>query len=135
MDAKQQHLSFIQAVITRLSTQSFLVKGWGVTLAVALLALAANRNSPGYAAVSSCPFLVFWILDGFFLSRERAFRSLYDDVRRKEGAVIDFSMDIRPFRTGRNSWLCSAFSRTLLPLYGLLLASAGGTFVWAVVGC
>jgi hypothetical protein len=36
---KEKHLELIQAVISRMAGNSFLLKGWSVTLAAALLAL------------------------------------------------------------------------------------------------
>jgi hypothetical protein len=33
MDAKLKHLEFIQAVISRMSTSSFIFKGWAITIA------------------------------------------------------------------------------------------------------
>ena len=42
MDSKLKHLEFIQGVINRLSTNSFLLKGWSVVLVSALFALSAN---------------------------------------------------------------------------------------------
>ena len=39
---KIAHLQMIQAVITRLAGNSFMVKRWSLTLVVALLALAAG---------------------------------------------------------------------------------------------
>ena len=35
---KLKHLEFIQNIITRMNTNSFLIKGWAVTIASAILA-------------------------------------------------------------------------------------------------
>lgn len=45
MDRKLKHLDFIQGVINRLSTNSFLLKGWSVVLVSALFALSANNSN------------------------------------------------------------------------------------------
>ncbi len=37
-----KHLEFVQAVIARQAANSFLLKGWSVTLATALVALGTN---------------------------------------------------------------------------------------------
>ena len=42
MDAKLKHLEFIQDVITRMNSNSFLLKGWCVTLMSVLFALSAR---------------------------------------------------------------------------------------------
>ena len=45
METRVAHLQMIQAVITRMAGNSFLIKGWSVMLVAALFALAsANTN-------------------------------------------------------------------------------------------
>ena len=61
--------------------------------------------------------LIFWILNGYFLSQERLFRDLYDHVRKLEESKIDFSMDTDPFKNIKNRWARSIFSKTLLIFY------------------
>jgi hypothetical protein len=123
MDTKFQHLSFIQATVNRLATQSFLLKGWAVTLVVALLAFASTRSDSRATALAWLPPLGFWVLDGYFLSRERSYRALYDSVRDEDDAPTAFSMDTSAECRGRNSWPRSTFSLTLLLFYGLLMVA------------
>ena len=40
-----KHLEFIQAVITRMAGNSFVLKGWAITLAAAGFALAAKETT------------------------------------------------------------------------------------------
>jgi hypothetical protein len=118
MENKQKHLEFIQAVINRMAGNSFLLKGWAVTLVAALFALSAKDTNNAYISIAYFPTIVFWVLDGYFLSQERLFRSLYDHVRNLTEKDIDFSMDTAPFRAvARNGWAQSMFSRTLLWFY------------------
>ena len=125
MSDKQQHLEFIQNAIARMAENSFRLKGWTVLLVSALFAFFARFGETGYVFVVIAPILAFWILDGFFLSQERLFRSLYDRVRSVDGSATDYSMDTGEFRSvPRNGWLNSAFSRTLLVFYGALLGVA-----------
>ena len=42
MDKTIAHLGFIQGIITRMGTNSFLLKGWSVTLVAAMFALAVK---------------------------------------------------------------------------------------------
>ena len=44
MEPKIAHLQMIQAIITRLGQNSFLVKGWSVGLISALFALSASNT-------------------------------------------------------------------------------------------
>jgi hypothetical protein len=121
MENKQKHLEFIQAAVSRMASNLFLLKGWTVTLIAALFALAAKDSKPVYFLIAYIPPFMFWVLDGYFLSQERKFRSLYDHVRKLQEAAIDFSMDTAPFASiSRNTWLGAMFSKTLLIYYGVL---------------
>ena len=121
MDSKLKHLEFLQGVINRMAGNSFLLKGWSVTLAAALFALAAKDANLRLIALGYYPILVFWVLDGFFLSQERLYRALYDKVRKIPEADIDFAMDTREFYKGRNTWAAAILSKTLLIFYGAVL--------------
>lgn len=118
---KHKHLEFLQSTINRMAGNLFLLKGWSITLIAALFALAAKDSNKAYAALAYFPLLMFWTLDGYFLSQERCFRALYDQVRRLDESQIDFSMDTRPFKSDfRNTWTGATFSRTLLVYYATL---------------
>lgn len=118
---KLKHLEFIQSVINRMSANSFLLKGWGVTLVAALFALAANDPNTRYVVVAYLPVLVFWLIDGYFLSQERSFRALYNEIRKKKDDEIDFSMDVGNLSGGRNGWAQTFFARTLVLFYVSLI--------------
>jgi hypothetical protein len=123
MHNKQKHLEFIQEIISRMANNSFLLKGWGITLVAALFALSAKDTNSAYIIFAYFPAVVFWILDGYFLSQERLFRSLYDYVRILKEEKIDFSMNTSKFKKEeRNGWISSMFSNTLLIFYLPLLA-------------
>lgn len=122
MEKKLKHLEFIQNIITRMNANSFLIKGWAITLVSALFALASKDANKNYVLVSYIAIPVFWILDGFFISQERKFRALYDAVRIKSEDAIDFSMDISPYKKGRYTWAAGITSNTLLLFYGISVA-------------
>jgi len=122
MQNKQKHLEFIQSTVGRMASNLFLLKGWTITLIAALFALAAKDSDRTYFLIAYLPALMFWTLDGYFLSQERRFRALYDQVRILEESAIDFSMDTSGFKKEvRNTWLGAMFSRTLLVYYGGLV--------------
>jgi len=115
---KQKHLEFIQSVINRMAGNSFLLKGWAITLVAALFVLSARDTNHSYIFIAFFPVIIFWILDGFFISQGRLFCDLYDDVRKLDEKDIDFSMDTRKHKKNkRNNWLCSLFSTTLRWFY------------------
>ena len=123
MDKKLKHLEFIQGVINRLSTNSFLLKGWSVVLVSALFALAANGSKVAFVYLAYIPSVVFWGLDGYFLTLERAYRKHYDRVRAMKEEEIDFSMDIGDEYGGFSGWAEATSSKTLIPFHGALVGA------------
>ena len=124
MENKRKHLEFIQSAVGRMASNLFLLKGWTITLIAALFALAAKDSDRSYFLIAYLPALMFWALDGYFLSQERRFRALYDQVRKLEEGDIDFSMDTSAFKKEiRNTWLGAIFSGTLLVYYGALIVT------------
>jgi hypothetical protein len=121
-DTQLKHLEFIQAVIARLSTDSFLMKGWAITVAGAVYGFSADHLNPRVAAVGFVPVFAFWFLDSYFVRKERQFRALYDDVRVGSDRVPPMCMNIalcEPLPT--HGWWRVARSVTLWPFYGLLV--------------
>lgn len=130
MEKKLKHLEFIQQAINRMASNLFLLKGWTITLIAAMFALATRESRSLYFLLAYFPTLMFWLLDGYFLSQERRFRSLYDHVTKLDESAIDFSMDTQPFKETprRNKWSHALFSSTLLIYYGVLLTAM--SMVW-----
>jgi hypothetical protein len=117
-----KHLEFIQAVIARQANNSFLVKGWGLTVAGAFYAFAANRLNWRIALVGLLPAFTFWGLDAYFLRQERLFRCLYDTVRRRETPVDAFCMNPKEHPHDVKGWWSVLLSRTLFWFYGMIVA-------------
>ena len=72
-------------------------------------------------------------MDGFFLSQERMYRALYNKVRKEDNT--DFDMNASVFNTGKNSWVCSTFSKTLLLFYGIIFAAVIIFCIIATIKC
>lgn len=125
MENKTKHLELIQGVVNRLSTNSFLLKGWNVVLVSALFALSVPNSDPAFIFLAYIPAVIFWGLDGYFLWQERLFRDLYNKVRKLDESEIDFSMDTTPFKSGKDArtWLCALRSITLVPFHGALIGA------------
>lgn len=122
MDKKQKHLEFLQNVIIRMNSNSFLIKGWTITLVSALFMLATRDANVKYVIISYFAIPVFWILDGFYLSQERQYRDLYNDVTKRSDSEIDFSMNASDFNSAKNTWFCSIFSKTSFLFYSISIA-------------
>ncbi|MFA5158592.1 MAG: hypothetical protein WC451_05420 [Patescibacteria group bacterium] len=117
------HLGFIQSVISRMAGNLFYLRGWVVTLLAGILVLL-TKISDGKLPIIFLTILVvvFWIYDGYFLGLERAYRDLYEKVRKMKEEDIDFSMDITEFKKyKKNSIIYCIFSPTLRYFYGFLL--------------
>lgn len=123
MDRKLKHLEFTQGVINRLSTNSFLLKGWSVVLVSALFALAASGSNVRFIMLAYIPAVVFWGLDGYFLALERAYRKHYERIRQKSPDEIDFSMDTTDLQGGVSEWASATLSRTLIPFHGAIFVA------------
>lgn len=126
MENKQKHLEFIQNIISRMAGNLFFLRGWTITLIAALLALFAKGNNSNYIIYFLIVLtFVFWILDGYFLSQERLYRDLYNNVRKLKEEEIDFSMDTSEYKKfKKNTLVYSMFSSTLLVFYLPLIAAA-----------
>lgn len=121
MEDKRKHLEFIQGAVGRMASNLFLLKGWTITLIAALFALSAKDANRAFVLIAYFPAVVFWILDGYFLSQERRFRDLYDHVRTLDESRIDYSMDTSPFKHKvRNTWFGAMLSPTLVVYYASL---------------
>ena len=122
IEARIAHLQMIQAVITRMAGNSFLVKGWSVTLVAALFALAAANTDELFVYLAYFPAFMFWTLDSHFLRQERLFRELYDHVRVGDRPV-DFSMNTKPFEEAIAGAWAVGWSPTLRLFHGTLTAT------------
>ncbi len=118
MEAKLKHLEMIQGIINRMARNSFLLKGWSVTLISALVVLA-NKDSNQYLIyLAYFPCLVFWSLDGYFLWQERMYRKLYQKVATMSVESIDFDMNATKFKDEIDSWARVCLSITLSLFHG-----------------
>ncbi len=118
---KLKHLEFIQNTITRMSTNSFIIKGWVITIVSALFALSNKDSDNNYIAISYFAIPVFWFLDTIYLQYERKYRNLYNEVRKKDNDKIDFNMNISNYNTKENSLVKIAFSNSIFPIYLFML--------------
>jgi hypothetical protein len=138
-----KHLEFIQNAISRMASNSFQMKGWAITIFSALLALfaASNGKLTIYLFVAVIPTILFWALDTYYLQQERKFRGVYNDVvgitpalSRQE--VPLFAMPLTNYTGGNYSYWKVLFSKTICPLYLLMITGAAiGGFVIDVIKC
>jgi len=129
MEAKLKHLDYIQAAISRMATNSFLFKGWAITLAAGLAAFAAVDTKIALLAIALVSTIMFWGLDGYYLWLERGFVTLHNEVSAKKEADIDFSMKIDKSSAMWN-WLKTCWRHHLWAFYGtIIVVDVIGIFV------
>lgn len=117
-EEKMAHLGFIQGVINRMGNNSFLIKGWSITLMAAIFALSAKDSNVNFAYIAFFPLLFFWWLDAFFLHQEKLYRKLYEKVANNTEPSTEFSMNAYKYNNEVDC-LCKVFtSKTLIYFYG-----------------
>lgn len=124
---KRSHLNMIQQIITRMGNNSFALKGWSVGMMIAIYAFA-GQNSHKAVVVTLIPLIVFWLLDSYYLTLERKFRALYNDVRLKKEDEIDFDMNFDNIVVNMKDLKKYGFvnvfiSKTVLPFYLVCIAT------------
>lgn len=118
MEKKIKHLELIQGIINRLSSNSFMLKGWAVTLVAGIFAISSKDADKMYFLVAYIPVIVFWVLDAYYLRQERLYRCLYDEVRTKQETEIDFSLDPSSLKNEKeDDFLSSLLSKTECGFY------------------
>lgn len=118
----EKHFELIQAIITRMNSNSFQLKGWAITIVSALLALYASSSNVIYIFIAIVPTILFWFLDSYYLQQERKFRGLYNDVI-SGASPNDFSMPIKNYKGGEYSFCNVFWSKTIVWLYGVIVIS------------
>lgn len=77
--AVQAHLTIIQNVIQRMSSNSASAKAWCITLVSAILVLIADKARSEYALIALIPIVLFLALDTYYLALEKSFRISYNN--------------------------------------------------------
>lgn len=104
MENKRKHLEMIQTIISRMSSNSFYLKGLCVTIVAAICALAVVRSNAIIYLLLLPPIVSLWMIDAHYLHQEKLFRALYNKVRIQQEEEVDFSMDTIPFKRVTPNW-------------------------------
>jgi hypothetical protein len=121
-----KHLQLVQQVVERLARNSFAVKGWSITLIGAILALTNKESTPDLVKIAALPAVMFWVLDAYFVHKERLFRALHEAigaVLRGDAAAASvklWSMSTKAFQKEHPGWLRVMFSESLLAFHGTM---------------
>lgn len=140
MDKETLHkeIDLIQGVISRMANNSFLLKGWTITLIVAVLALTRDKiitnNYTFFALTLFIPLFGFWYLDAFFLHKEKCYRKLYNWVieNRLSSDKYKYNLDYRRFENEVESIFKIMRSPTLGIFYGIILVILIGLTIYNI---
>ena len=66
-----KEIDIIQDIIKRMAFNSFIIKGWTITLVVVSLLLKGTEKYQVWIAF--IPLVVFWFLNAYFLRQERMY--------------------------------------------------------------
>lgn len=129
-----KEIDLIQNCVTRMSQNSFMVKGWLITLISVVLALLPEKfNVQILCIVGIIAVLCFWFLDAFFLKTEKLYIMKYEWIIKNRKSSNEYIFDLDPYNSnmwlpqkdkkGKNqlpkapSLLTMMFTKTLLLLY------------------
>jgi hypothetical protein len=93
--ADAEHLKLIEAVVGRMGGNSFLLKGWTVTLVAGLGALASADGDRSFAWIAGGVVVLFGLLDAFYLAIERSYRELYQKVAADSPDVEPWDLETK----------------------------------------
>ncbi len=126
MDKNTLHkeIDLIQGCINRMAHNSFMLKGWTVSLIAVVLALMKDEiDFIALSLILLIPIICFWYLDAFFLRTERMYRKLYEWVikeRLNDNNEFLYDLNSSRFKKEVQSTLGVMFSPTLKVFYGVI---------------
>lgn len=131
-DIMEKEIDLIQACINRMAQNSFLVKGWMISLVAVIIALLPEKIEVDIRVLCVVAFVIticFWYLDAFFLRMETLYRWKYSWVIKNRQSTLDYAYDLNPHNN--KTWVGGStepsiietmFSQTFLPLYLLFFS-------------
>lgn len=131
----EKHLEFLQNNIARMNQCSFQMKGWSITIASALIAVFVSTISdqnPGskiYLLAAIAATILFWCLDSLYLSKERRFIGMYNDLigvgngaNQPVTQIKEYEIPVKKYGGWRYSIFWAMVSPSELLLYGVIIA-------------
>lgn len=121
--AIQAHLSILQSVIQRMSSNSSSAKTWCVTIVSAILVVISDKEKPHLAWILSIPIGLFFVLDVYYLMLEKGFRKSYAhfvDCLHDSSLCVDDLFEVEPRGRNRTHLWAAIRSISVWPFYSLL---------------
>lgn len=92
-----KEIDLTQDIIKRMANNSFLIKGWTITLVVGTFLFKSEKMYYG-GLIALLPLFGFWALDAFFLRTEKKYRKLYNWIIKNRMSSQDLLYDLNPQR-------------------------------------
>lgn len=128
----RKHLDYLQALITRMNSNSFQLKGFAITIVAALLTVFASTQKVAFILIAIVSLLIFWFLDAFYLQQERKFKGIYNDVigYTKKFKIEVYQIPLHLYKGIGYSYVEAFFSKIILFLYlPILVLLMGSSFL------
>lgn len=94
----EKEIDLIQSCINRMAHNSFIVKGWMISVLAVLLGLLSKTfNVTILSIVCIIVSMCFWYLDGFFLRLERLYRWKYEWIIKNRMSSNEYYYDLNPY--------------------------------------
>lgn len=93
-----KEIDLIQSCINRMANNSFMCKGWLLSLIIAILALLPeNINKKSICLIILLANLCFWWMDTYFLQQEKLFRWKYEwIIKNRTNENLNYLYDLNP---------------------------------------
>jgi len=129
-----KEIDLIQNCINRMAQNSFLLKGWTVSLLAVVIAVARDLDFMYLCLLLMLPLMFFWYLDAVILRMEKMYRQMYNWVIRNRGSTNEYLYDLDPnrFRTDVPGESRIMVSKSLLVFYGIPGACLILGFLWSI---
>lgn len=122
-DKVLKHLEFIQNTINRMSTNSFIIKGWAITLIGVIISFTeiegiylfynSTYNFPIEMVILLLVIVLFWSFNAYFLQQERRYISIYtktiEQFNSNNSLILDMTFE-NYYPSSSNKciyWICS----------------------------
>lgn len=119
-----KEIDLIQNCINRMSNNSFLLKGWLITIIAAVVTLSQSDLNIVVFFVLIFATLIFWGLDAFFLRTEKKYRKMYEwmlEKRRQNSRELQYDLNPKRFEGQVDSIFKIMLSPTLVGFYFCIL--------------
>lgn len=115
-----KEIDLIQNCIQRMSNNSFLIKGWLITIIAGVVTLSHENMNVSIFLILVFATIIFWGLDAFFLRTEKKYRKMYTwmlEQRKLDSRELQYDLEPKRFDNQVESVLKLMFSPTLAGFY------------------